>query len=360
VITESTHYGPKVTGVEFAESSIAPRVTVDVDMEAILAAGSIHSPQILQLSGIGEPALLEQHNISTVANVPGVGRNLQDHPLLYVGYGFDFPLSTNNLTDNTTFAAEALQQYYSEHTGPYSSANGDFLVFLPVKNYTNQSASIYQQALAQDPTAYLEADIPESVVAGYVAQHKLLVDGVNAEDQAVLEFIWDDGSIYLGLEHPFSRGSVRLASADPFDAPIADSAFLHNPLDLTFLVEAVKYTRRIVDTSAFKPFNPIYTNPPANVTSDDDIEDFVRGNMATFYHPAGTCKAGPFEEGGVVDEQFRVYGVHGLRVVDASVFPLLPSTHTQASVYAVAEMAADAIKQSADQDDHKLNLRGIV
>jgi choline dehydrogenase-like flavoprotein len=106
VITESTHYGPKVTGVEviiifppiylnsvanlvtdqFAESSIAPRVTVDVDMEAILAAGSIHSPQILQLSGIGEPALLEQHNISTVANVPGVGRNLQDHPLLYVDY----------------------------------------------------------------------------------------------------------------------------------------------------------------------------------------------------------------------------------------------------------------------------------
>jgi choline dehydrogenase-like flavoprotein len=71
---------------QFAESSTAPRVTVGVDKEAILAAGSIHSPQILQLSGIGEPALLEQHNISTVANVPGVGRNLQDHPLLYVDY----------------------------------------------------------------------------------------------------------------------------------------------------------------------------------------------------------------------------------------------------------------------------------
>jgi choline dehydrogenase-like flavoprotein len=247
------------------------------------------------------------------------------------------------LTDNATFDEEALQQYYSEHTGPYSTAIGDFLVFLPVKNYTNQSASIYQRALEQDPTACFEADTPESVVAGYVAQHKLLVDGVNADDQAVLELAWDDGAIVIGLQHPFSRGSVRLASADPFDAPLADPAFLHNPLDLTFLVEGVKYTRQIVDTSAFKPFNPVYIHPSANVTSDDDFEYFVRQYMATFHHPAGTCKAGPFEEGGVVDEEFRVYGVDGLRVVDASVFPLLPSTHTQASVYAVAEMVGHSL-----------------
>jgi choline dehydrogenase-like flavoprotein len=88
VITESTHYGPKVNCVEFAESSTAlpVRVNVTVGKEAILAAGSIHSPQILQLSGIGEPALLEKHNISMVANVPGVGRNLQDHPFIFVEY----------------------------------------------------------------------------------------------------------------------------------------------------------------------------------------------------------------------------------------------------------------------------------
>ncbi|KAN0073198.1 hypothetical protein V8E54_008418 [Elaphomyces granulatus] len=102
---------------------------------------------------------------------------------------FDFSLSKKNLTNDKDFAAEARRQYYSKHTGPYSTTIGDFLVFLPMKNYTNQSASIYQQALEQDPTACVEADTPESVVAGYVAQHKLLVDGVNAEDQAVLEFV---------------------------------------------------------------------------------------------------------------------------------------------------------------------------
>jgi choline dehydrogenase-like flavoprotein len=257
-------------------------------------------------------------------------------------------------TNNTAFAAEALQQYYSKHTGPYSTAIGDFLVFLPVKNYTNQYASIYQQALEQDPTAYLEADTPESVVAGYVAQHKLLVDGVNAEDQAVLEFVWDDGSIAIALQHPFSRGSVRLASADPFDAPLADSAFLHNPLDLRFLVEAIKYTRQIVDTSAFKPFNPVYAKAFANVTTEADFEYYTRNSTATFQHPAGTCKAGPFEEGGVVDTEFRVYGVNGLRVVDASVFPLLPSTHIQASVYAVAEMVGHSLHDGSG-DGLKLN-----
>ncbi|KAN0071446.1 hypothetical protein V8E54_010042 [Elaphomyces granulatus] len=314
VITESTHYGTKVTGVEFAESSIAPRVRVNVGKEAILAAGSIHSPQILQLSGIGEPALLEKHSISMVANVPGVGRNLQDHPLLFV-YSFDFPLSRSNYTNNKTLDAEALQQYHSKHTGPYSAAYGDFLVFLPVKNYTNQSASIHQQALEQDTTAYLEADTPESVVAGYVAQHKLLVDGVNADNQAVLEL-----------------GSVRLASADPFGAPVADPAFLHNPLDLRLIVEAVKYTRQIVDTSAFKPFNP--ADKLVNVTSNAGFEFFVRKNITTLQHPVGTCKAGPFEK------EFRVYGVGGLRVVDASVFP---STHLQASVYAVAEMVGRSL-----------------
>ena len=242
------------------------------------------------------------------------------------------------MTTNATFAAESLKQYYSEHDGPYSSATGDYLVFLPVRNFTNQTASIYQEALEQDPTAYLETDTPASVVAGYVAQHKLLVDGVNAEDQAVAEFIWDEGSIVLGLEHPFSRGSVRLASADPFDAPLADSAFLRNPLDVTLLIEAVKFTREIVGTSAFKPFNPVDVDPPSNVTTDADIEDFIRESVDTFFHPVGTCKAGPFDEGGVVDNEFRVYGIDGLRVVDASVFPILPSTHTQASVYAVAEM----------------------
>ena len=156
----------------------------------------------------------------------------------------------------------------------------------------------------------------------------------------------------LGLQHPFSRGSVRLVSADPFDAPLADSALLRNPLDLhswskrlphmcgvasmcrmldlKFLVEAIKYTRQIVATSAFNQFNPAYANPPVNVT---DLEHYVREYVTTFHHPSGTCKTRPFEESSVVNEKFRMHGVDGFRVVD----PLHPYC-IQASVYAVAEM----------------------
>ncbi|KAL4923152.1 GMC family oxidoreductase [Aspergillus undulatus] len=348
LITEKTAQGPRITGVEVAASSGGARKIVNVRKEAILAAGSLHTPQILQLSGIGDTALLGQRNISTVANIPGVGHNLQDHVYVPVVFQFDFPLTAANLTENATFAAESLALYNSEKTGPYADATGNFLAFLPTGNFTTaaDAQSIHSAAQAQDPTTYLDTDTPTTVQAGYALQHELLVEGINRIDEAQLEIIWSDGTFVLGLQHPFSRGSVRLASTNPFDAPLADAAFLRNPVDVQILIAAVKYARKLAASPVLAAFNPVELVPGPDVTADADLEAYIRGAAESLYHPSGSASVGKEQLGGVVDEEFRVHGVKGLRVVDASVLPMLPATHIQSSVYAVAEKAAEAIRRS--------------
>ncbi|KAL4866040.1 hypothetical protein BDV12DRAFT_187753 [Aspergillus spectabilis] len=340
LISKQTPHGPRITGIE-----VFPKA-VKVGKEAILAAGAIHTPQLLQLSGIGDPAILSKSNISIVANVPGVGRNLQDHLYIPAVFSFQFPLTATNLTTNTTFAAESLSLYNTHKTGPYADATGDFLAFLPAENFTTQALYLHKIGKSQDSRTYLEPDTPASVKRSYNIQHKLLTDGIIAHNQAQIEILWTDGTFIIGLQHPFSRGSVRLASTDPFAAPLADSAFLRNPIDAKILVEAIKYARSVTETPSLAAFNPVELVPGANVTSDADLEGYIRGAAESLFHPSGTCSVGRYELGGVVDTEFKVHGVLGLRVVDASVIPMLPATHIQSSVYAVAEKAADAIKFS--------------
>jgi choline dehydrogenase-like flavoprotein len=175
------------------------------------------------------------------------------------------------------------------------------------------------------------------VVRGYKAQHEVLNNKLNASDSAILELIWADGVVVLGLEHPYSRGSVKAASSSIFDAPHADSALLANPLDVAILTEGVKFIRVLMKTKAISELHPFELVPGVNVTRDADIADFIRQTSATLYHPAGSCKMGARETGGVVDGELKVYGISGLRVVDASVMPLLPASHIMTTVYGVAE-----------------------
>ncbi|KAL4967505.1 GMC family oxidoreductase [Aspergillus stella-maris] len=349
LVSERSPTGPRITGAEIAVSATSGFSIINATKEVILAAGSLHTPQILQLSGIGDPALLKTLNISTVANVPGVGHNLQDHLYVPVVYQMDFPLTATNLTTNATFAAESLALYRSEKTGPYADATGNFLAFLPFSNFTGvaEVTALHETAQSQDPSAYLDADTPSTVTAGYTLQHNLLVQGIPSKHQAQLEIIWSDGTFVLGLQHPFSRGSVRLSSTDPFDAPLADPAFLRNPLDVEILIAAIKYARELASSPILSAYNPLELVPGSNVTTDEQLETYIRGAAESLYHPSGTCSVGRKERGGVVDTDFRVHGVQNLRVVDASVLPMLPATHIQSSVYAVAEKAAEAIKRSA-------------
>ena len=228
--------------------------------------------------------------------------------------------------------------------GPYTSPTGDFLLFLPLETYTNASAAIHAAALAANASLSLPSDAPAEVAAGYAASYESLNSKLLANNAAFLEVIWADGVMFLGLQHPYSRGSVKAPSKSIFDAPIADAGFLRNPLDTILLREAVRFSRRLVAQPSIAELKPFEAVPGANVTSDADIDAYVKNSASTLWHPAGSCRLAKREIGGVVDGELKVYGIDGLRVVDASVFPMLPATHTMTTVYAIAERAADIIK----------------
>ncbi|RGP80023.1 hypothetical protein FLONG3_1794 [Fusarium longipes] len=346
VLTKKNGKSVNATGVEFAKSKDSKRKTVQAKKEVILAAGSIHTPQILQVSGIGDPALLSSINVPTVVNLPAVGQNFHDHVLLAVISTINAPLQTGNLTSNATFAAEARALYDSKKKGPYTSPTGDFLLFLPLLNYTGSASDIHEKAISQDGTKFLPSGTPSEVVKGYKKQQKVLNDKLLDTKSAILEVIWSDGAAILGLQHPYSRGSVKATSSSIFDSPEANPELLKNPLDVALLVEGVRFARKLSGAPSIKTLSPLEILPGADVTSDSDIENFVRSSASTLFHPAGSCKIGSRSEGGCVDEKLRVYGVKGLRVVDASIMPLLPATHTMTTVYAMAEKAADLIKQA--------------
>lgn len=298
----------------------------------------------------------------TVVDLPAVGQNLHDHVyVMVVNSGTLIPLFdtinklthhtvnttltlTSELTSNATFAAEARAQYDASKRGPLASPTGDFLLFLPLSTYSDTSTSIHAAALSANASLSLPPNTPASVAAGYTKTYASLNAKLLANDSAFLEIIWADGVMFLGLQHPYSRGSVTAASSSIFDAPVADAGFLRNPLDTVLLREAVRFSRQLVQQPAIAALNPFEAVPGGNVTSDAELDRFVKDGASTLWHPAGSCKMGRREEGGVVDGELRVYGLQGLRVVDASVMPMLPASHTMTTVYAVAERAADIIK----------------
>ncbi|KAH6697303.1 choline dehydrogenase [Plectosphaerella plurivora] len=342
-VTKIQLEGTKAVGVEYAPSAGSERINVKARKEIILSAGALQSPKILQLSGIGDAATLSAADIEVAVELPGVGHNLQDHPLLALVFALNLPLSSANLTSNAAFAAEAAELYQTQRTGPLANPGGEFLLFLPVSNFTDRASELQTVAQSQDP-ASLVSTAPETVQAGFAQQHSLLTETLTSDSATALEILWGDGAIILGVENPFSRGSVKIASNDPFAPPVIDTNYFSNPIDLAVLVEGVKFARTIMATQAMAEAVPFEIVPGANVTSDASIEAFIKENVATFAHYSGTTTMGPLELGGVVDTSYRVYGVENLRVVDAGVIPMVPAAHTSTTVYALAERAAALIQ----------------
>ncbi|KAI4118243.1 MAG: hypothetical protein LQ345_001662 [Seirophora villosa] len=315
--------------------------TLHARREVILSAGVFQSPQLLMLSGIGPRETLENHNIPVLADLPGVGQNLWDH--VYYGVSFRVKVDTSSrLSNDPIYAAQAAENYTSTQTGPLTAV-GAFIGFekLPASYRQNLSASARERLDSAFPNDWPEIEyLIESAFDGYNTNYT----AVDPNDG------YQYATISSALVAPLSRGNVTISTADPSQPPVINPNWLTDPTDVELAILAFKRVREIWGYMNGTTIGEEYFPGTAEVATDEEILSFIRQALVQLWHAAGTCKmgkAGDEKEGGdgmaVVDPEGRVYGVKGLRVVDASVFPLLPPGHPQATIYALAEKIADAI-----------------
>lgn len=279
--------------------------------EVVLCAGAIGSPQLLMVSGIGPAEHLSEHGIDVRADLPGVGRNLQDHPYFLLCYDSKV---NEDLADAEK--PKALLQFLLRRTGPLTSNVGEAMAFIR----TRQGLAAPDVELIFGPAYYHD-------------------NGFDTYDGHAF-------SLAAVLLQPRARGSLTLRSADPADKPILLGNHLADPADVAALVAGFRRLREIARTEPLDSVRGRELVPGEEVESDAEVEDFLRREVELLYHPCGTCRMGS-DDGAVVDPQLRVRGVDSLRVVDASVIPTIPGGHTYAPTMMIAEKAADLIRGAA-------------
>ncbi|KAL1794907.1 hypothetical protein ACET3X_006723 [Alternaria dauci] len=336
-------------GVEYISTSNGRKRAVRASKEVIMAAGGVHTPQILQLSGIGDPAHLKKFGIEPVSALPGVGRNLQDHLVLKVNYNYTsnhFP-NGGSLQSNATYAMEQRVLYNTGKPSAYdlTSTTGNLIIQLPLSNWTNASVPILSKAASIYPADILGKDVDPSIVAGYEKQRAVIIKSINKE--AVGGLSWNAGpetSIYM--TRPLSRGSIKIQSANILDAPLLDYGAITDPTDLDMLYAIYMKNRELMATSDLAILGHIETAPAPGIIDEKDIKESIKAAVQpSNAHQCCTAAMMARKDGGVVDPQNRIYGTLGISVVDASTWPLVAGGGPQASVYAGAEKAADMIKE---------------
>jgi len=340
-------------GVEILSNVNSSTAEVYARKEVILAAGGIFTPHLLMASGIGPKDVLEAANVTIKRDAPGVGSNFQDHVPLYMLFNLSnqaFPDPTT-LSTNATFNASAAAQYEESRTGPYTFGRGNALAMLSFQQISPKAQSTTAKISEQsDPAKFLPACYSRNKVLldGFKKQRKVLIDLYSSNKSAVGEFpIQPWGRAAVANQKPLSRGTITLNTTDPHAFPVVQWNALQNPIDREVLAELVRFNRRHWARPELSRYKPVENVPGARYETDDEIiEASIRAGILqpSFAHPSGGAAMMPEELGGVVDSDLRVYGVGALRIVDASVIPLLPSTHLQATMYAIAEKASDIIK----------------
>ncbi|KAI0702954.1 GMC oxidoreductase [Cerioporus squamosus] len=344
----------QATGVEYLHDG--KKYHAAVSKEVIVSAGALQTPQILELTGIGNKDLLSKYGIETLVDLPGVGENLQvtEHIFVPTLTEIDPSCETLDALREPEYAAR-LPELYAKREGPLTSTPATTCAFISSKTFMSEEA---RQKWKESALSAAQ-DAPKGLRKQYESQIQRFFDPSSAEGEVVpfpgllptlvIEPVPKARylSIVAAVMHPLSRGSVHIVFADPTAAPAIDPNYLARAEDLDVLLAAVKFGLKLPKTALLADLVRKQIAPtPEEAASDDKLREYIRQRCACVFHPVGTASMLPKEDGGVVDPELRVYGTANVRVVDASILPLQIAAHTQATVYAIAEKASDMIRSS--------------
>ncbi|KXN88620.1 L-sorbose 1-dehydrogenase [Leucoagaricus sp. SymC.cos] len=345
ILTEKNGDEIRAVGVEFAKTRKGQRYTVRAKKEVIVAAGAIHSPQILMLSGIGPAEQLKSKKIPVILDLPGVGSNLVDHPVVDLYFKDKHNNSTKhvkpqNLPDAIKFLG-ALYQYLMHKSGPLTGNVGEAAAFIR----------------SDDPALFpgndFKNEVKDSTSGDNSPDLEIFISPVAYKEHAKVVSPMHTLSIHCCLVRPMSKGALTLKTNDPFDLPAVDPKYLSAPEDVEKIRRGLRFIFKVAKQEPLASHVDFtckhkLLDTDREKATDRELEEIIRGRVETLYHPAGTCRMAPEADNGVVDSQLRVYGIKGLRVADASIFPEIVSGHTAGACYAIGEHASDILKTEYD------------
>ena len=313
LLIETTPQGKVCRGIEFTgggQSWVA-----HATRETLLCAGAIGSPQLLQLSGMGQPKLLQEHQLPVVAELPGVGENLQDHLQLRMAFKVSGVKTLNTMANSWLGKLKIGLEYALNRSGPMSMAPSQLGLFTR-SDPSQKSANIQYHVQPLSLNKFGEPLHPFPAFTASVCNLR-----------------------------PSSRGHVRIASAKSTDAPKIAPNYLSTPEDRKVAADSLALTRRIVSAPALQKYGPEEFLPGTSFQTDEELA-FAAGNIGTtIFHPVGTCKMGRATDPmAVVDSELLVKGIAGLRVVDGSVMPQITSGNPNSPIIMIAERAASLIR----------------
>ncbi|KAF8645763.1 hypothetical protein AX16_007630 [Volvariella volvacea WC 439] len=356
----------RAVGVELVQNGEKSSIT-GVKREVVLAAGSFQTPQVLELSGIGNPDILGKFNIPTLIDLPGVGENLQDHVYVPTVAEIDSKYETVDVLFDPELLKEQ-QALYGQQKGLLATIPAPAFLFLSSYHLgTEQEVKAWQEAADRNSKANLSNNtlsiLRKSLEKQYNFQRQWFFDKNHAQAE-IINYLGHQPipglqavpgkrytTLITSLMHPLSRGTVHIASSDPLAPPAIDPNYFANESDLDLLVKVLQFTLRVynsgplgeaVKDNVLPPHDVIQGGSPEEQT--ERLKEWVKQWCGPVYHPVGTAAMIPREEGGVVDSNLKVYGTTNLRAVDCSVLPMELSCHTQSAAYAIGEKAADIIK----------------
>ncbi|KAK5948501.1 hypothetical protein OHC33_010535 [Knufia fluminis] len=326
------------TGVVYMDQNTGMVMNATANKEVILSAGSIQTPQLLMLSGIGPSQELQKNGIDIMLDNPNIGANLEDHPYFSLIIRANPSASSSMFYNDISKLQQVEMEYTQNKSGPFTAPVGTAFGFEKISE--TELAS-----LGASPE-YLSTRANQAHVEYYYESVFYPTRPTPQYPPALNESFF---SITAGIIAPASKGSITLQSSLIMDAPMIDPNYLTAEMDQKMAIRSFRQLRKLLSDPSLQQYalGPNYGEvaPGPSVDSDEEILDYIRTTAVTVWHASGTCAMLPRGSGGVVDSNLKVYGVDGLRIVDASIMPVIPDQHTMAAVYMIAEKAAAMIKQ---------------